>query len=77
VETPFFDRAGFGHGAFPSFMYRSADFVARAGYDGLMNGKSVIVPGFINKVVVALDRHWPGIMQPRHHRAALPARAGG
>ena len=77
VETPFFNRAGFGHSAFPSFMYRSADFVARAGYDGLMNGKPVIVPGFINKVVVALDRFWPGIMQPRHHRAKLPARAGG
>ena len=77
VATPFFSRAGFGTAAFPSFMYRSADFVARAGYDGLMRGRPVIVPGLINKVVVALDRVWPGMMQARHHAAKLPARAGG
>ena len=76
VETPFFSRAGFGRGAFPSFMYRSADFVARAGYDGLVRGKPVIVPGFINKVAVALDRVWPGIMQTQHRAAKLPARTG-
>jgi short-subunit dehydrogenase len=77
VETPFFNRAGFGTRAFPSFMYRSANFVARAGYDGLMRGKPVIVPGLINKVVVALDRIWPGAMQARHDEAKLPARTGG
>jgi short-subunit dehydrogenase len=50
-------------------MYRSADFVARAGYDGLMRGKPVIVPGLINKAVVLLDRLWPGLMQARHDAA--------
>ena len=76
VETPFFNRAGFGYSAFPWFMYRSADFVARAGYDGLMRNKPVIIPGLINQVVVALDRFWPGVMQARHHAAKHPARAG-
>jgi short-subunit dehydrogenase len=77
VETSFFSRAGFGASAYPSFMYRSADFVARAGYAGLMRGKPVIVPGFLNKVVVALDRVWPGIIQVRHSSAKLTARTGG
>lgn len=77
VKTPFFDRAGFGHRAFPSPMYRSPDAVARAAYDGLMRGKPVIVPGLINKAVVLLDRLWPGLMQARHDAAKLPARTGG
>jgi short-subunit dehydrogenase len=71
VATGFFNRAGFGHAAFPSFMFKSADFVARAGYDGLMAGKRVIVPGFMNKVVVRLDRLWPGLMQARHGSARV------
>jgi short-subunit dehydrogenase len=77
VATSFFRRAGFGHGAFPSFMYQSADFVARSGYDGLMRGKPVIVPGFMNKVVVTLDRLWPGSMQARHGSAKAAARPPG
>jgi uncharacterized protein len=74
VATGFFHRAGFGQAAFPSFMYRSADFVARAGYDGFTRGKPVIVPGFMNKLVVALDRLWPGSMQARHGSAKTDAR---
>jgi short-subunit dehydrogenase len=50
-------------------MFKSADVVARAGYDGLMAGKRVIVPGVMNKVVVLLDRLWPGSMQARHGSA--------
>jgi short-subunit dehydrogenase len=76
VVTRFFDRAGFGPALFPAFMYKSAEFVARTGYDGLMKGKPVIIPGAINKVVVLLDRIWPGIMRGRHHLARQPARAG-
>ena len=74
VATGFFRRAGFGHGAFPSFMYKNADFVARAGYDGLMAGKPVIIPGAINKLVVLLDRVRPGAMRARHHLAERTAR---
>jgi hypothetical protein len=58
-------------------MYRSADFVARAGYKGLMAGKPVIIPGAINRMVVLLDRFWPGSMRARHHLARQPARVGG
>jgi len=74
VATGFFNRAGFGRGAFPSFMYKSADFVASAGYDGLMRGKPVIVPGAVNKAVILLDRLWPGSMQARHDAAKPAAR---
>jgi short-subunit dehydrogenase len=77
VATGFFNRAGFGRSAFPFFMYKSADFVARAGYDGLMRGQPVIVPGVVNKAVVLLDRLWPGSMQARHNAARLPARTAG
>jgi short-subunit dehydrogenase len=66
VATGFFGRAGFPADAFPSFLYRSADSVARAGYDGLMRGTPVIVPGIFNKAAVALDRLWPGLIQARH-----------
>lgn len=76
VATGFFSRAGFPTGTFPSFLYRSADFVARAGYDGLMRGKPVIVPGVFNKAAVTLERLWPGLIQTRHDGAKLPARAG-
>jgi short-subunit dehydrogenase len=77
VATGFFNRAGFPTGTFPSFLYRGADFVARAGYDGLMRGKPVIVPGAFNKAAVALERLWPGLVQTRQDGAKLAARAGG
>ena len=76
VVTRFFDRAGFGPALFPSFMYKSAEFVAGAGYDGLMAGKPIIIPGAINRLVVLLDRLWPGSMRARHHLAQQPARVG-
>lgn len=76
VATSFFTRGGFPADTFPSFLYRSPDFVARAGYDGLMRGKPVIVPGLINKAAVALDRLWPGLMQARPQAATPPARTG-
>lgn len=76
VATPFFERAGFALRAFPPQMYMSAEAVALAGYEGLMHGRPVIVPGVINRVAVAIDRIWPGLMQTRHHAAKLPARAG-
>jgi short-subunit dehydrogenase len=69
VATGFFRRAGFGTAAFPSFMFKSADAVARAGYDGFMTGRQVIVPGTVNKLVVLLDRLMPGSMRARHEAA--------
>ena len=38
---------------------RTADEVARAGYDGFMAGKRLVIPGFANKVVSFLPRLVP------------------
>ena len=76
VATGFFGRAGMVPGLFPPFLYQPAEFVAQQGYDGLMRGKRVIIPGLIPKLVVAIERLLPGIMQARHH-AAETARSLG
>ncbi|HEX5509431.1 MAG TPA: SDR family NAD(P)-dependent oxidoreductase, partial [Pseudolabrys sp.] len=59
VRTEFMERAGIPRGYFPRFLGRSADRVAREGYDGFMQGKRVIVPGLPNKVVTLLPRLLP------------------
>ena len=74
VRTGFFGRAGMGPKLFPSYLYMPADTVARAGYDGLMRGKRVIIPGLMPKVVVTLERFFPGLMQARHDTQARARR---
>jgi short-subunit dehydrogenase len=74
VRTGFFGRAGMGPKLFPSYLYMPADAVARAGYDGLMRGKRLIIPGLMPKVVVTLERFFPGLMQARHHTQARASR---
>ena len=59
VDTEFMARAGVPKGYFPSLLSRSAERVAREGYEGLMNGKRVVVPGSANKVLVFLPRLLP------------------
>jgi short-subunit dehydrogenase len=59
VETEFQTRAGVPKGYFPNLLSRSAERVAREGYEGLMNGKRVVVPGSANKVLVFLPRILP------------------
>jgi short-subunit dehydrogenase len=61
VETEFADVAG----ARETPLFRGghnvldADAVARAGYDGLMAGRRVVIPGLTNKVLVAGSRFTP------------------
>jgi short-subunit dehydrogenase len=43
----------------PSLLTKSADYVAEAGYRGLMEGRRTVVPGFINNLVTALIRFFP------------------
>jgi short-subunit dehydrogenase len=43
----------------PSLLTKSADYVAEAGYRGLMEGRRTIVPGFINNLVTLLVRIFP------------------
>jgi uncharacterized protein len=59
VPTPFLTRAGIPHDYFPRFLARSADRVARAGYEGLMAGHRLVVPGSPNRVLTLLPRLLP------------------
>lgn len=63
VETEFQARAGIPEGYFPRFLARSPTRVARDGYDALMRGRRVVVPGSTNKGAVFLPRLLPrGLM---------------
>jgi short-subunit dehydrogenase len=59
VETEFIAQAGVPEGTFPRFLMRSAERVAREGYDGLMRGQRVVVPGSANKAATLLPRLLP------------------
>jgi short-subunit dehydrogenase len=63
VETEFQSRANMPEGYFPRAMSRSARRVANDGYDGLMRGRRVVIPGFDNQVAALLPRLLPrGLM---------------
>jgi hypothetical protein len=59
VDTDFFDQAGFPLDYFPAFLARSAERVARSGYEGMMGGHRVVVPGKPNRVISLLPRVLP------------------
>jgi hypothetical protein len=59
VPTQFFARAGIPRGYFPAYLARTAERVARDGYEGFMGGHRVVVPGFPNRVVTLLPRLLP------------------
>jgi short-subunit dehydrogenase len=60
VPTEFAARAGISDRSMaPSLLTKSADYVAEAGYRGLMERRRTVVPGFINNLVIALLRLFP------------------
>jgi uncharacterized protein len=59
VETEFMALAGIPDGNFPTLLVRSAERVAQDGYNGLMRGRRVVVPGSANKVAALLARLMP------------------
>lgn len=59
VDTEFFDLAGIPDGYFPAFLARSPERVARSGYEGLMGGHRIVVPGKPNRVISLLPRLLP------------------
>ena len=60
VPIEFAERAGISGGRLgPSILTQSADYVAAAGYRGLMAGHRTVVPGFINKLITILIRIIP------------------
>ena len=69
VPTEFQARAGIPKRR-PSILDRSVEEVAQAGYDGLMRGRRVVVPGWQNRFVTRLIR-----LAPRGLVLDLAARA--
>ncbi len=59
VPTEFAERAGLRSGMTPNILSQSADYVAEAGYRGLMDGHRTVVPGVLNKLVTLLIRISP------------------
>ena len=59
VETEFMTRAGIPENYFPHFLSRTAARVAQEGYDGLMRGRRVVIPGSNNKMAAWLARLLP------------------
>jgi short-subunit dehydrogenase len=79
VATELDDVAGFKAGqraaVLPSFMWKSADEVARAAIDGLAANKPRVVPGRANRLVAALCRVAPQErLLPLLSRRALPTK---
>jgi short-subunit dehydrogenase len=59
VATEFHMRAGAPEGYFPRFLARSAERVAREGYEGLMQGRRVVITGTGNRITAFLPRLLP------------------
>jgi short-subunit dehydrogenase len=59
VPTEFGGRAGVAADTAPQLLTQSAEHVAELGYRGLMQGKALVVPGALNRVVIALSRFVP------------------
>jgi short-subunit dehydrogenase len=59
VETEFQARAGIARDYFVRPLVRTADRVARDGYEGLMRGRLLVVPGFHNWLATELPRVLP------------------
>ena len=76
VETEFQARAGMPSDYFPQMLARSADRVAREGYEGLMANRRVVVPGSHNRVAALLPRllprSWMLSIMSRYRRSRAP-----
>jgi short-subunit dehydrogenase len=59
VPTEFQARAGVSEGMQPGLAALPASRVAEEGYRGLMAGRRLVVPGFINKLIVAVAPFLP------------------
>lgn len=64
TRTEFHERAGFKRSSRWLQMMSAAD-VARIGYEGLMNGKRIVIPGMMNKLTAAVSRRLSPIFTAR------------
>ena len=60
VKTEFQERSGMDESLYPRFLARSAERVAREGYEGFMAGRRVVLPGSHVKIAAKLLRLLPG-----------------
>ena len=74
VETGFIEAAGFDEakakGSMPGFMWVPAPEVAKAGIDGMLKGKAVVIPGAPNRLAA-----YSALLTPK--RVLLPILAKG
>lgn len=75
VVTEFQARAGIPETYFPRILARSAERVARDGYNGLMRGKRLVVPGTENKIATFLPRLLPRAFVLRYLVAGVRERS--
>jgi uncharacterized protein len=75
VPTEFQARAGIG-GSLPRLLTCTPEQVARAGYNGLMRGRRLVVPGLGNKLVTFMPRLLPRGLMLRLVLANQSGRAG-
>jgi short-subunit dehydrogenase len=59
LRTEFFTHAGIAGDRLPRMFTRSAERAARRAYDGFIQGRAVVVPSAINKIVAAAPRFLP------------------
>ena len=64
TKTEFHERAGFQRSSNWLAMM-SAEDVAQIGYQGLMNGKRIVIPGWRNNLTAAISRRLPAIFTAR------------
>ena len=73
TESEFKVRAGSERSRLFEAFVMDAPTVARAGYDGMMKGKAIVVPGLRNKLVPVAARLIPRpLVATMSHRAARP-----
>ena len=81
VPTEFAERAGIkGSSLAPDFLTQSAEYVAEAGYRGLMAGRRTVIPGLFNRLIIMTIRFVPRRLllavldrRQRQRRSAPPA----
>ena len=74
TESEFKVRAGSQRSRLFEAFLMDAPTVARAGYEGMMNGKTVVIPGMRNKLIPVAARVIPrSMIATMSHRAARPS----
>lgn len=76
VPTEFQARAGIRRSALPNFFSVSAEDVARAGYLGLKQGRAIVIPGTLTKLVPFAPRLLPRALMRRIVQSAQTRRTG-